>query len=145
MATIGGAAALLMQAATAAEVTPYQVVDATIPAPLSGRPGDSAAGRAIVAGRHGNCLGCHRAPIPEEPFHGTVGPDLAGVGARYEAAELRLRLVDATRLNPDTIMPPYHRVDGLHRVAARYRGQPILSAQEIEDVIAYLLTLKDAR
>ncbi len=81
-------------------------------------------------------------PIPEEPFHGTAGPPLYDVGARYTAAELRLRLVDPTLLNADTLMPPFHKVSGLNRVAPAFIGKTILSAQEIEDVIAYLLTLK---
>jgi sulfur-oxidizing protein SoxX len=128
--------------ATADTLGPFVVVDETIAAPLSAKPGDPQNGRAIAAGRQGNCLGCHRLPIPEEPFHGTVGPNLAGVGDRYSPAELRLRLVDSTMINPETIMPPFHRVDELRRVARRYRGKPILTAQEIEDVIAYLITLK---
>lgn len=130
-------------AAVAGPVASYRVVDDAIPEPLTAEPGDPARGRAIAAGRDGNCLGCHRMPTPEEPFHGTLGPDLAGVGARYTAAELRLRLVDATLVNPDTVMPPMHRVEGLNRVAAAYRGQPILNAQQVEDVVAYLLTLTD--
>jgi sulfur-oxidizing protein SoxX len=73
---------------------------------------------------------------------GNVGPPLAGVGARLDAAALRTRIEDSTRLNPDTIMPSYHRVEGLERVAAEYRGKPVLTAQQVEDVVAYLGTLK---
>ena len=132
-----------MPSALADTLRPFEVVDQAIQAPLTGKPGNPETGRAIAAGRQGNCLGCHRLPIPEEPFHGTVGPDLAGVGDRYSAAEMRLRLVDPTMVNPDTIMPPFYRLDRLNRVARRFRGKPILTAQEIEDVIAYLMTLKE--
>ena len=124
-------------------VVPHRVVADTVPVPLTRRPGDAHRGRALAAGRRANCLGCHRMPISEEPFHGTTGPDLHGVGDRYAASQLRLRLIDPTLINADTLMPSFHKVQGLHRVAPNYRGKPILNAQEIEDVIAYLLTLKD--
>jgi len=110
--------------------------------PLCGLFGDPARGRAIFAGRQGNCLACHAAPIPEEGFHGTIGPPLFDTGLHYQAAELRLRLVDSTILNPDTIMPAFHRIDGLNGVRHDRQGQPILSAQQVEDVVAWLLTLK---
>jgi sulfur-oxidizing protein SoxX len=90
----------------------------------------------------GDCVICHAMPLPQRQFHGTIGPPLDGVGDRYSAGELRLRLADSKALNPDTIMPAYHRVEGLHHVHERYRGKPILTAQQIEDVVAYLLTLK---
>jgi sulfur-oxidizing protein SoxX len=112
--------------------------------PLEGRTGDAAAGRRIVVDREvGNCLICHRVPDSEEPFQGDIGPDLSGVGTRLSAGQIRLRLVDMSRLNPATIMPPYHRTEGLNRVMARYRGRPVLDAQQIEDVVAYLQSLKD--
>jgi sulfur-oxidizing protein SoxX len=81
-------------------------------------------------------------PLPQRQFHGTIGPPLDGVGDRYSAGELRLRLVDPKRLHPDTIMPAYYRIEGLHRVQERYRARTILTAQQIEDVVAYLLTLR---
>ncbi|WP_203072789.1 sulfur oxidation c-type cytochrome SoxX [Falsiroseomonas ponticola] len=113
-------------------------------APLTATPGDPARGRAIVADRtRGLCLLCHSGPIPEERFQGNLAPPLDGAGLRWSAAELRLRLVDGKRLNPDSIMPSYYRTEGLHRVAPAQRGRPILAAQEIEDVIAYLLTLRE--
>jgi sulfur-oxidizing protein SoxX len=84
-------------------------------------------------------------PIVEAEFQGDVGPDLAGVGSRYDAGELRLRVVDAKRLNPSSVMPAYHRVDGLHRVLKEYRGKPILNEQEVEDVVAYLMPLTENR
>ena len=101
-----------------------------------------ARGRRIVLDREtGNCLICHKVPEPAEPFQGDLGPDLSGVGTRLTAGQIRLRLVDESRLNPQTLMPPYYRVEGLSRVSARYRGKPVLTAQEIEDVVAYLGTL----
>ena len=117
---------------------------ASMPQPLTSEPGDPARGRAIVANRTvGLCLLCHSAPIPEERFQGNLAPSLAGAGSRATPAQLRLRIVDASRLNPDTIMPPYFRLDGLTRVAKTYQGKTILSAQQIEDVVAYLASLKD--
>jgi L-cysteine S-thiosulfotransferase len=122
----------------------YTVVADAIPASLTGSPGDPARGRAIVASRQtGLCLLCHAAPIPEVRLQGTIGPDLKGAGARWNGGQLRLRVVDAAKLNPETIMPPYYRVDGLTRVATSFRGKPVLSAEQIEDVVAYLATLRD--
>ncbi|MFG5410043.1 sulfur oxidation c-type cytochrome SoxX [Piscinibacter sakaiensis] len=89
------------------------------------------------------CLLCHTAPIPEERFQGDIGPPLAGVGARLDAAQLRLRVVDMRRLNPATPMPSYHRIDGLQRVGAAWAGRPVLDAGQIEDVVAYLRTLRE--
>jgi L-cysteine S-thiosulfotransferase len=107
------------------------------------RPGDAARGRRIVLDREGgDCTICHAMPLPQRQFHGTIGPPLDGVGSRYAAGELRLRLIDPKMLNPDTIMPAYHRVEGLYRVHERYLGQPILTAQQVEDVVAYLLSLR---
>ena len=115
-----------------------------LPASLTGRKGDSLQGRAIVANRQvGLCLLCHSGPFPEERFQGTIGPDLKGAGARWSEGQLRLRMVDSTRLNPDSIMPPYYRADRLTRVAPAFLGKPVLNAQQIEDVVAYLTTLRD--
>jgi sulfur-oxidizing protein SoxX len=112
--------------------------------PLTATPGDASRGRAIIADRsRGLCLLCHSGPFPEERFQGSLAPSLAGVGARLSAAELRLRLVDSRRVNPDSIMPAYHRAEGLHRVAPALRGRTLLQAQEIEDVLAFLLTLRE--
>ena len=106
--------------------------------------GDPARGRAIVANRQvGLCLLCHSGPFPEERFQGNLAPDLRGAGSRWSEAELRLRIVDSSRINPETIMPAYHRTEGLARVAPAWRGKPILSAEQIEDVVAFLTTLKD--
>ena len=123
---------------------PYEIVGDAIPAPLTQTPGDAARGRAIVVNRRvGLCLLCHTGPFPEEKLQGNLAPDLAGTGARWSMGQLRLRLVDARRLNPESIMPPYYRIDGLDRVAPAFRGKPIFSAQQIEDVVAFLATLRD--
>jgi sulfur-oxidizing protein SoxX len=114
-----------------------------IPASLTGQPGDPARGRAIVANRQvGLCLLCHSGPFPEERFQGDLAPGLEGAGRRLTEPKLRLRLVDSRKVNPDTIMPSYFRTEGLERVAPAFRGKPLLSAEQIEDVVAYLGTLK---
>ena len=121
----------------------FTIVDETIPESLTGTPGDAANGKKVVVGRKkGNCLACHIMPIPEEQFHGLTGPDLTGVGDRMDAAELRMRIVDPKVVYFDTMMPSFYRT-GQHRVLEKFQGKTILSAQEVEDVIAYLLTLKD--
>jgi L-cysteine S-thiosulfotransferase len=117
--------------------------DDAMPAPLTEQPGDAARGRAIVANRQvGLCLLCHAATIAEERFQGNLAPDLACAGARWSEAQLRLRVVDSRRVNPQSIMPPYYRADGLARVAAPWQGKTVLAAQQIEDVVAYLRTLR---
>jgi sulfur-oxidizing protein SoxX len=119
------------------------VVAALFAATSFAEEGDARRGRAIVADRQaGMCLLCHRAPIPEERFQGDLAPDLAGIGARLSTDELRARIVDPRRANPDTIMPAYFSTEGLARVAPAYRGKTIFSAQQVEDVVAYLATLK---
>ena len=111
---------------------------------LTGVKGDPARGRAIVANRQvGLCLLCHSGPFPEERFQGNLAPDLRGAGTRSSESQLRLRIVDSGRINPATIMPAYHRTEGLTRVAPAWRGKPVLSAEQIEDVVAFLMTLKD--
>jgi sulfur-oxidizing protein SoxX len=138
-------AAIGIAAAAAGEaLVPYTVVGDGIPASLTTTAGDPARGRTIVADRRlGLCLLCHTGPFPEVKLQGTLAPDLSGVGSRWTAGELRLRLIDPRRLNTDTIMPAYYRVDGLTRVGAAWRGKPILTAQQIEDVVAFLTTLRD--
>lgn len=114
-----------------------------IPSSLTGAAGDPASGRKIVLDRHvGLCLLCHSGPFPEERFQGDLAPSLAGVGARLSAGQIRLRIVDASRVNPQTIMPPYYRKEGLSRVAPSHAGKTVLTAQQIEDVVAFLSTLK---
>jgi sulfur-oxidizing protein SoxX len=123
---------------------PYTIVGDAIPGSLTGAPGDPERGRTIVANRQvGLCLLCHTGPYPEERFQGTLAPDLKGTGSRWSQGQLRLRIVDASRLNPDTIMPPYYRLAGLARVAPAFQGKPLLTAEQIEDVVAHLATLRD--
>ena len=136
-------ATLVSAPATAQTLRPYQIVGDAIPQSLTGKPGDPARGRAIVVKRENTCLLCHSGPFPDERFQGDLAPNLKGTGGRWSEGELRLRLVDATRLNPATIMPSYYRIDGLNRVAPNFRGKPVLTAEQIEDVVAYLKTLKD--
>ena len=114
-----------------------------LPESLTGARGDPVRGRAVVANRQvGLCLLCHAGPFPEERFQGTIAPDLNGIGARLSEAQIRARIVDPGRFNPSTIMPAYYRTEGLARVAPSFRGKPILTAAQIEDVVAYLASLK---
>ncbi len=114
-----------------------------IDTPLDPGPADAARGRAIVADRFkGLCLLCHTAPIPEERFQGDIGPALAGVGDRLSVAQMRARLVDPSRVNPHSVMPAYHRTDHLRQVGQAWHGRPVLQPAEIEDVLAYLATLR---
>ena len=115
-----------------------------IPVSLTGIAGDPARGRAIVTNRQvGLCLLCHSGPFPEERLQGDLAPDLKGVGVRWTEGQLRLRIVDSSRVTASTIMPAYYRTDGLTRVAAAFRGKPVLSAEQIEDVVAFLKTLRE--
>jgi L-cysteine S-thiosulfotransferase len=141
-ATLGMAQAQA-RAGAPAGVAAYRLVGDSIPAPLTAQPGDPLRGRAIVANRQqGLCLLCHTGPFPEERFQGNLAPDLAGAGQRWTSAQLRMRIVDARRLNPDTIMPAYHRTEALNRVAPAVAGTPLLGAQQVEDVVAFLETLR---
>lgn len=142
----GVAGALLLAACAHAQAVqglqPLKVEADGIAASLTGTPGDPARGRALVANRQqGLCLLCHSGPFPEERFQGNLAPGLEGAGSRWTAAQLRLRIADTQRLNPASIMPSYHRTDGLSRVGAAWRDKPIFTAQQVEDVVAYLQTL----
>jgi L-cysteine S-thiosulfotransferase len=125
------------------ELRPYTVTGDSILDSLTGAAGDATRGRALVLERTNTCILCHSGPFPEEKFQGDLAPNLSGSGSRWSVGQLRLRLVDASRLNPATIMPSYYRLDGLDRVAPNWRGKPILSAEQIEDIVAYLATLHD--
>ena len=110
---------------------------------MDGVRGDPVRGRAIVASRQlGLCLLCHSGPFPEERSQGALAPDLNGIGSRLSEAQIRARIVDPGRFKSQTIMPAYGRSDGLTRVAPAFRGKPILTATQIEDVVAFLVTLK---
>jgi sulfur-oxidizing protein SoxX len=122
----------------------YTIAGDAIPSPLTGAKGDAARGREIIVNRQvGLCLLCHSGPFPEERFQGTIGPDLTGTARRLSEGQIRLRIVDASRVNPATIMPAYFRTEGLARVAPAFRGKPVLTAEQIEDVVAFLVTLRD--
>ena len=110
---------------------------------LSGQAGDPARGRALVLSRQGGlCVLCHSGPFPEERFQGSLAPDLAASSQVLSPGQLRARIVDASKFNPDTIMPSYFRTEGLTRVSPQFSGKTMLTAQEIEDVVAFLVSLK---
>ncbi|MES2941387.1 MAG: sulfur oxidation c-type cytochrome SoxX [Pseudomonadota bacterium] len=142
--------ALLMSTSTAcslAQTRPQESPETSgdsIRSSLTDVAGDAVRGRALVLDRQTSlCLLCHSGPFPEERFQGNLAPDLAGAGSRWSEGQLRLRLVDTRRLNPASIMPSYYRTDGLVRVGGNWQSRPILTAQQIEDVIAFLQTLKN--
>ena len=121
---------------------PYTVAGDAIPEPLTAR-GDATRGRALVVERSSTCILCHNGPFPEQKFQGDLAPSLEGTGSRWSEGQLRLRLVDASSLNAATIMPSYYRVDRMARVGPAWRGKPILSAEQIEDIVAYLASLRE--
>lgn len=121
----------------------YAAVGDAIPISLTGAPGDPVRGRALIVDRSSTCILCHSGPFPEQKFQGDLAPNLAGAGSRWSEGQLRLRLADAPRLNAATIMPSFYRTDGLDRVGPAWRGKPILSAEQIEDMVAYLATLRE--
>lgn len=119
---------------------------------LTGEPGDPARGAEVFVSRaQGNCLACHAVTsLADEPWHGEVGPLLDGVATRWEEPALRGLLVNADMTFPDSIMPSFYRVSGFTRPGDGFTTQPapadlqpILSAQQVEDVIAFLMTLTD--
>ena len=140
---LAAATLLLPGAAGAQALRPYVVSGDAIAESLTGMPGDAPRGRALILERTSTCILCHSGPFPEAKFQGDLAPSLAGAGHRWSEGQLRLRLVDASRLNPATIMPSYYRVEGLVRVGQAWRGKPILSAEQIEDMVAYLMTLRE--
>jgi sulfur-oxidizing protein SoxX len=140
---LAGALLALPGIAAAEVLRSYAVTGDAIPMSLTGAPGDAARGRTLAVARSSTCILCHSGPFPEERFQGDLAPGLAGAGSRWSEGQLRLRLVDASRLNAATIMPSYYRVDGLRRVGAAWRGKPILSAEQIEDIVAYLASLRE--
>jgi sulfur-oxidizing protein SoxX len=136
-------AALAVLLGGAAPLVAYRIDGDSIDASLTGQPGDPARGRLIVMDRQvGACLLCHSGPFPDPHLQGTVAPALDGVASRLTEGQVRLRLVDPRKLTPETIMPAYYVVDGLHRVGLAWQGKPILTAGQIEDVVAFLMTLR---
>lgn len=138
----------LGSAATAGEMAPgdVKIVDGALETPLTDTPGDPVKGKETFTGRKlGNCLACHQVTslLDSEQFHGEVGPPLDGVADVYSEAELRARIVNPKTELPDTMMPSFYRVDGFNRSAEKFAGKTILTAQQVEDVVAYLLTLKE--
>lgn len=128
----------------AEELVKFNIVSGnSITASLTGKAGDPVKGREVAINRKkGNCLACHAMPVPEQPYHGEVGPDLNGVADRLSEGEIRLRIVNPKYSNPNTIMPAFYRTEGLHMVAKKFQGKPMLTAAEVEDVVAYLMTLE---
>jgi len=147
-ALVGGVASAWSQPAASSVAAsgvaaPLHVVGDAIPEPLTSVPGDPVRGRAIVVDRSvGLCLLCHHGPFPEERFQGNLASDLAGAGARWTAGQLRLRIADSRRIDPNGLMPSLHRVDGHERVGRTWQGKPVLDAQQVEDVVAFLQTLR---
>lgn len=111
-----------------------------LPTPLTSQAGDAARGLRLAQGRDAQCALCHALP-GSSVRQGNIGPALQGVAQRLTPAMLRLRLVDSRRIHPDTLMPAYHSTEGLVQVGKAWAGQNVLAAQDIEDVLAYLLTL----
>jgi sulfur-oxidizing protein SoxX len=142
-AWLAAAAFALPCAAEEAGLRSYVIVGDAIPQSLTGVAGDATRGRALVVDRASTCILCHSGPFPETRFQGDLAPNLKGAGSRWSEGQLRLRLVDASSLNPATIMPSYYRVEGLLRVGQAWRGKPILSAEQIEDILAYLKSLRE--
>lgn len=123
----------------------YKVVDGGIPESLTGTAGDPAEGeKAVINRKLGNCLACHEiSTLKKHPFHGEIGPSLDGVADRYSDAQLRLILVDAKQVFDGTMMPAFYRTEGLHRVMKKFDGKSVLSAKNVEDILAYLKTFKE--
>ena len=143
MAALIATSLALPVGARAQAPAPYKIVGDGILESLTGAPGDAARGRTLLLDRSTTCILCHSGPFPETRFQGDLAPDLTGTGNRWSVSQLRLRLVDASRFNPETIMPSYYRVDGLVRVGRSFGGKPMLTAAQIEDIVAYLATLRD--
>jgi sulfur-oxidizing protein SoxX len=121
----------------------YRADGDRIEAPLGGATGDAARGRALIVARDtANCVLCHAVPDPAIRFSGDVGPALDGVGARLTPAQIRLRIVDNSRRDPNTVMPSYYRIDGRQLVAAAWRDKPVLTVGQVEDLVAYLSSLR---
>lgn len=142
---IGLVAGILMSPASAGAEPfyPWQAQLDAIPKPIGGLKGDPVRGRLVAKESDNNCLACHLLPIEEEEFHGTIGPPLLGIGSRLSAGQIRLRIADETVINPATVMPAFYRdPKTLYGVLDEYYGKTMLTAQEVEDLVAYLVSLK---
>ena len=134
---------MVVSSFAAAKIPVERVVDSGILMPLTEQPGDVLRGRDIATNRQvGMCQLCHQVPGSSDRFQGDIGTSLAGAGARWTVPQLRLRIVDSRRVNKDSIMPAYFKTDGLSRVAGAWRDRPMLNAQQVEDVVAWLGSLK---
>ena len=150
IAALSGAAAAATQSVAAApsgsepgSLAKFRVIADGIPEAIGGTTGNAERGRALILGREAaNCVLCHAVPEPGLRFSGNLGPPLGGVARTFSVAQLRLRVVDNMRVKPATIMPSYYRIEGFDQVAGAYRGKPILDAEQIEDIVAYLATLR---
>ena len=141
--TLFGVLALLIACSRESIIDPPRIVGDTIPAPLSHEAGDAKQGKLVFVSRErGHCILCHTIEGLKAEFQGNLGPDLSDVGNRLTSGQLRLRIVDITFLNPNIAMPPYFRIHDLNQVENRYKMQTILSAQEIEDLVSYLIEQK---
>jgi sulfur-oxidizing protein SoxX len=135
---------LLPQAGAAEGLEAYTIEGDVIAQPLGGVRGSAAGGEKLMGERQRSlCVLCHSGPFPNPHLQGTLAPNLGGVGARLSEGQIRLRIVDMKHLNPESIMPAYHSLAAGERVAGAWRGKPVLEAGEIEDLVAYLVTLKD--
>lgn len=144
-AVSGALAAGAAFAGGAVAPTDVKFEDGAVAESLTGTAGDPAEGRAAFAGRKlGNCLACHaNSDMPEESFHGEVGPSLDGVAGRWSEAELRGIVSDSKKTFEGTIMPAFYVDSGLNRPLEGFEDATVLTAQQVEDVVAYLMTLKD--
>ena len=139
------ASALTLAVSATAGTVEYKIEDDAIKTSLTGKPGDPANGKkAFLNRKKGNCLACHVvSSLKDQPFHGEVGPPLDGAASRWSEGEIRLRIVNPKVLNEDTIMPSFYKSDGFHRVLKKFKGKTVISAQEVEDIVAYVMTLKE--
>ena len=143
-ASLAAALLLVATAARAQDLPVYEIQADSIPRSLTGKPGDAERGKAIAGNRQaGLCILCHSGPFADQRFQGNLAPDMRGAGTRWNEGQLRLRIVDASQFNPDTIMPSYFRTKGLVRVPSHLAGKTILNAEQIEDIVAWLASLKD--
>ncbi len=126
-----------------AQTVAWRVADGGIAQPLTAQAGDAERGRALVANRQTSlCLLCHSGPFEQPGFQGNLAPPLDGAGTRWNSAQLRLRIVDSRQVNPESVMPAFFAVTGLQQVGRNWQGQTVLTAQQVEDVVAFLVTLK---